>query len=89
MHVPAAACSNSLTRTLARLQPPRTQAYIQDLPVDKIRRPLARTRANDQEKVAWLMASISEIGLQEPIDVLEVRAVLCCVALLVLILLPD
>ncbi len=42
--------------------------------MDKIRRPLALTRANDQEKVAWLMKSIAEIGLQEPIDVLEVRA---------------
>ncbi|CAI5465249.1 unnamed protein product [Closterium sp. Yama58-4] len=32
-----------------------------------------RTRSNDQEKVAALMASIQEIGLQEPIDVLEVE----------------
>ncbi len=46
---------------------------VRDVPVASIRRPLAMTRANDQEKVAWLMQSISEIGLQEPIDVLEVR----------------
>ncbi len=43
---------------------------VQDVPISKIRRPLYRQ--NDQEKVANLMASIQEIGLQEPIDVLEV-----------------
>ncbi len=36
----------------------------------EIQRPLFRQ--NDQEKVKNLMASIQEIGLQEPIDVLEV-----------------
>lgn len=41
------------------------------IPIDQIRRPLLRQ--NDQEKVAALMASIAEIGLQEPIDVLEVE----------------
>ena len=43
---------------------------IANIPIDKIRRPLPR--ANDQPKVATLMESIREIGLQEPIDVLEV-----------------
>ncbi len=43
---------------------------IQEVPIDQIRRPLFRQ--NDQEKVAALMTSIAEIGLQEPIDVLEV-----------------
>ncbi|XP_058730661.1 sulfiredoxin, chloroplastic/mitochondrial [Vicia villosa] len=43
-----------------------------ELPLDKIRRPLMRTRSNDQIKVQQLMDSISEIGLQVPIDVLEV-----------------
>ena len=43
---------------------------IQEVPINQIRRPLFRQ--NDQEKVAALMASIAEIGLQEPIDVLEV-----------------
>ncbi|MBD3883604.1 ParB N-terminal domain-containing protein [Phormidium tenue FACHB-886] len=43
---------------------------IQDIPIREIRRPLYRQ--NDQAKVASLMASIQEIGLQEPIDVLEV-----------------
>lgn len=43
---------------------------IQEIPINQIRRPLFRQ--NDQEKVKNLMASISEIGLQEPIDVLEV-----------------
>ncbi|KAL0442322.1 UNVERIFIED_CONTAM: Sulfiredoxin, chloroplastic/mitochondrial [Sesamum latifolium] len=41
-----------------------------ELPLDKIRRPLMRTRANDPQKVKELMESIREIGLQ--IDVLEV-----------------
>ncbi len=43
---------------------------IENIPLHKIRRPLPRQ--NDQAKVAALMESIQEIGLQEPIDVLEV-----------------
>ncbi|CAL5213078.1 unnamed protein product [Lathyrus oleraceus] len=43
-----------------------------ELPLDKIRRPLMRTRSNDQIKVQELMDSITQIGLQVPIDVLEV-----------------
>lgn len=43
---------------------------IEEIPIQQIRRPLFRQ--NDQEKVKNLMASIAEIGLQEPIDVLEV-----------------
>ncbi|WJX44501.1 sulfiredoxin [Trifolium repens] len=43
-----------------------------ELPLDKIRRPLMRTRSNDPIKVQELMDSISQIGLQVPIDVLEV-----------------
>ncbi|XP_021754048.1 sulfiredoxin, chloroplastic/mitochondrial-like isoform X1 [Chenopodium quinoa] len=46
-----------------------------ELPLDKIRRPLMRTRANDPQKVHELMDSIKEIGLQVPIDVLEVDGV--------------
>ncbi|XP_057812064.1 sulfiredoxin, chloroplastic/mitochondrial isoform X2 [Salvia miltiorrhiza] len=45
---------------------------ILELPLDKIRRPLMRTRANDPHKVKQLMDSIAEIGLQVPIDVLLV-----------------
>ncbi len=45
-------------------------ARMQDIPIQDIRRPLFRQ--NDPQKVAMLMASIQEIGLQEPIDVLEV-----------------
>ncbi|XP_062012317.1 sulfiredoxin, chloroplastic/mitochondrial isoform X1 [Rosa rugosa] len=41
---------------------------ILELPVDKIRRPLMRTRANDPVKVQELMDSISEIGLQVPVS---------------------
>jgi sulfiredoxin len=43
---------------------------IQDIPLKDIRRPLYRQ--NDQDKVKALMESIQDIGLQEPIDVLEV-----------------
>ncbi|XP_024008385.1 sulfiredoxin, chloroplastic/mitochondrial isoform X1 [Eutrema salsugineum] len=45
---------------------------IVELPLEKIRRPLMRTRSNDQNKVKELMDSIREIGLQVPIDVIEV-----------------
>ncbi|XP_027346887.1 sulfiredoxin, chloroplastic/mitochondrial [Abrus precatorius] len=48
---------------------------ILELPLDKIRRPLMRTRANDPNKVQQLMDSIKEIGLQVPIDVLEVDGI--------------
>ncbi len=44
---------------------------VQEIPLNQIRRPLPRK--NDQEKVKGLMASIAEIGQQEPIDVLEVE----------------
>jgi uncharacterized ParB-like nuclease family protein len=44
---------------------------IEDVPIRQIHRPLYRQ--NDPEKVEALMASIAEIGLQEPIDVLEVE----------------
>ncbi|AKG23851.1 sulfiredoxin [Calothrix sp. 336/3] len=43
---------------------------VQAIPLKEIRRPLPRT--NDPSKVQALMASIQEIGQQEPIDVLEV-----------------
>ena len=40
---------------------------ILELPLDKIRRPLMRTRSNDPNKVQELMDSIQEIGLQVPV----------------------
>jgi sulfiredoxin len=43
---------------------------IEEIPIDRIRRPLPRS--NDPAKVNTLMESIGQIGLQEPIDVLEV-----------------
>lgn len=43
---------------------------VEAVPINQIRRPLFRQ--NDQAKVANLMESIQQIGLQEPIDVLEV-----------------
>ncbi|GJN29519.1 hypothetical protein PR202_gb17745 [Eleusine coracana subsp. coracana] len=48
---------------------------IMEIPLDQIRRPLMRTRANDPAKVQELMDSIRVIGLQVPIDVLEVNGV--------------
>ncbi len=44
---------------------------IESIPIDQIHRPLFRQ--NDQDKVKVLMESIHKIGLQEPIDVLEVE----------------
>lgn len=44
---------------------------VEAVPIDQIRRPLFRQ--NDQAKVSALMASIQDIGQQEPIDVLEVE----------------
>lgn len=41
-----------------------------DIPIEQIRRPLYRQ--NDPQKVQVLMDSINQIGLQEPIEVLEV-----------------
>jgi uncharacterized ParB-like nuclease family protein len=46
-------------------------AKVQEIPLNKIKRPLPRQ--NDQDKVQALMKSIAEIGQQEPIDVLEVE----------------
>ncbi len=43
---------------------------VQEIPIHQIRRPLFRQ--NDQDKVKTLMTSIAQVGLQEPIDVLEV-----------------
>jgi sulfiredoxin len=43
---------------------------VEAIPIQKIRRPLFRQ--NDPAKVADLMKSIQENGLQEPIDILEV-----------------
>jgi sulfiredoxin len=44
---------------------------IEDIAIKQIRRPLFRQ--NDPDKVRALMASIQQVGLQEPIDVLEVE----------------
>lgn len=44
---------------------------IEDIAIKQIRRPLFRQ--NDPDKVQALMASIQQVGLQEPIDVLEVE----------------
>ncbi len=48
----------------------RAAMRIEEIPLNQIRRPLPRV--NDQTKVASLMESIREVGLNEPIDVLEV-----------------
>lgn len=54
------------------LQQRNSSQLVVDIPVEYIRRPLQRTRKYDKTKVEGLAASIKEIGLQEPIDVLEV-----------------
>ncbi|CAL5221390.1 g3573 [Coccomyxa viridis] len=46
---------------------------VREVKLTDIRRPLSRTRSNDPKKVQALAESISEIGLQEPIDVLDVE----------------
>ncbi|KAJ3674566.1 hypothetical protein LUZ60_005182 [Juncus effusus] len=48
---------------------------VMEIPLEKIKRPLMRTRTNDPNKVQELMDSIKVIGLQVPIDVLEVDGV--------------
>ncbi|KAI3988642.1 hypothetical protein MKX01_027006 [Papaver californicum] len=53
----------------------RTGPIIIEIPLNNIRRPLMRTRSNDSKKVQELMDSIQQIGLQVPIDVLEVDGV--------------
>jgi sulfiredoxin len=40
-----------------------------EIPLDQIRRPLMRTRANDPAKVQELMDSIRVIGLQVPVGI--------------------
>ncbi|PON36330.1 Sulfiredoxin [Trema orientale] len=50
---------------------------ILELPLDKIRRPLLRTRANDPNKVKELMDSISQIGLQVPVSTLLSPKLFC------------
>ncbi|KMT12201.1 hypothetical protein BVRB_5g101490 [Beta vulgaris subsp. vulgaris] len=64
------ASSNGSPATTQRVGP-----VVLELPLAKIRRPLMRTRANDPQKVQELADSIKEIGLQVPIDVLEVDGV--------------
>ncbi|XP_073004877.1 sulfiredoxin, chloroplastic/mitochondrial [Typha latifolia] len=68
---PITACSNGIPFS----KPKSGGLAILEIPLDKIRRPLMRTRANDPEKVKELMESIRQIGLQEPIDVLEVDGI--------------
>lgn len=57
---------------LDRKPSPHSRGDLLEIPVTAIRRPLGRTRSNDQDKVQALMDSIQEIGLKEPIDILDV-----------------
>mmetsp|Transcript_7000 Transcript_7000/g.17126 ORF Transcript_7000/g.17126 Transcript_7000/m.17126 type:complete len:169 (-) Transcript_7000:85-591(-) len=45
---------------------------VEEVPMRLINRPFKRTRENDERKVTDLMRSIEDVGLLEPIDVLEV-----------------
>ncbi|MQM19836.1 hypothetical protein Taro_052850, partial [Colocasia esculenta] len=60
---PAAASSNGAPFSF---DPKPKGPVILEIRLEKIRRPLTRTRANDPVKVKELMESIREIGLQEP-----------------------
>lgn len=53
-----------------------THAGVIEVPLKSIRRPLARTRSNNQEKVEALVKSIGVRGLLVPIDILEVDGTL-------------
>ncbi|KAG8365701.1 hypothetical protein BUALT_Bualt18G0134000 [Buddleja alternifolia] len=68
----SASASTSISNGSPPSVPQSGGPVIVELPLDKIRRPLMRTRSNDQQKVKQLMDSITQIGLQVPIDVLEV-----------------
>ncbi|KAJ3687267.1 hypothetical protein LUZ61_016431 [Rhynchospora tenuis] len=73
---PIVASSNGTLLGVASSRPRSTGGpVIKEIPLEEIRRPLMRTRANDQNKVKELMDSIRVIGLQVPIDVLEVDGV--------------
>eukprot|EP00271_Cylindrocystis_brebissonii_P004500 TRINITY_DN1618_c0_g6_i1.p1 TRINITY_DN1618_c0_g6~~TRINITY_DN1618_c0_g6_i1.p1 ORF type:complete len:213 (-),score=19.40 TRINITY_DN1618_c0_g6_i1:189-827(-) len=54
---------------------PASGPVVMELPLGLVRRPLQRLRSNDPAKVQQLMDSIREIGLQEPIDVLDIGGV--------------
>ena len=77
----------AVPHVLARARPPRARppvaavgghgggaGNVREVPVRLIRRPLhgARPGGYDQAKIKGLMESIEEVGLLEPIDVLEV-----------------
>lgn len=51
---------------------------ILELPLDKIKRPLMRTRANDPNKVKELADSIKEIGLQVPVSSFYFHVMISC-----------
>ncbi|XP_050232215.1 sulfiredoxin, chloroplastic/mitochondrial isoform X3 [Mercurialis annua] len=53
----------------------KTGPLILEVALDKIRRPLMRTRANDPIKVQYLMDSIQQIGLQVPDAFLQLRLI--------------
>lgn len=64
-------CQSEFQRT-KEIGPSRRQR-IREIPLRDIRRPLARTRVNNPEKVEDLMGSIAREGVRVPIDVLEVE----------------
>nr|GEW87096.1 sulfiredoxin, chloroplastic/mitochondrial [Tanacetum cinerariifolium] len=62
--VSAAASSNGSVPTSSQA---KGGPVIVELPLNQIKRPLMRTRSNDQQKVEELMDSIAQIGLQVPV----------------------
>ncbi|CAN1221206.1 Sulfiredoxin, chloroplastic/mitochondrial [Linum grandiflorum] len=61
--VAASSSSNGNTRSGSAQKGP----VILEIALDQIKRPLMRTRTNDQAKVQELMHSIHQIGLQVPV----------------------
>ncbi len=69
--IPDFACQVEVITSMIKQEAKQRAAMrIEEIPLNQIRRPLPRV--NDQTKVAALMDSIREVGLNEPIDVLEV-----------------
>ncbi|CAN1327541.1 Sulfiredoxin, chloroplastic/mitochondrial [Linum perenne] len=71
----ASSSSSNVVKGAAPGSVQKAGPMIVEIPLDQIKRPLMRTRTNDQDKVQDLMHSIHQIGLQVPIDVLEVDGV--------------
>ncbi|CAN1327543.1 Sulfiredoxin, chloroplastic/mitochondrial [Linum perenne] len=62
----ASSSSSNVVKGAAPGSVQKAGPMIVEIPLDQIKRPLMRTRTNDQDKVQDLMHSIHQIGLQVP-----------------------